>query len=137
MFSDVMAKAASSANVSVETLGESFKYAAPVAGALGFSVQDVSAALGVMGNKGIKASMAGTSLRTALTKMAAASKDGNSQLSKMVGGLTNADGSMKDLSQIIVALQDEFATMGEAQKASTAQTLFGKNAMSQNLHFSI
>jgi len=129
MFSDVLAKAASSANVSVQTLGESFKYAAPIAGAMGFSVQDVTAALGAMGNKGIKASQAGTALRTAMTKMSIAAEDSNSELSKMVGGLTEADGSMKEFSDIIVTLQDSFATMTEAQKASTAESLFGKNAM--------
>lgn len=130
MFADVLAKASSRANVSVETLGESFKFAAPVAGALGFSVQDVTAALGVMGNKGIKASQAGTTMRRALVEIASSAENADSELSKLAGGLTNADGTMRDLDQIILGLQDSFAGMSQAQKASSAESLFGKTAMS-------
>jgi len=129
-FADVLATAASKANVSVSTLGESFKYAAPVAGALSFSVEDVTAALGAMGNKGIKASQAGTSLRTAMTNMSVAAGNSGSVFAELGIELANQDGSMRELNVIIDDLTTKFSTMTEAQKASSAEALFGKNAMS-------
>lgn len=69
-FADVLAKASSNANTNVSMMGETFKYVAPVAGALGYSAEDVALAVGLMANSGIKASQAGTSLRGALTNLA-------------------------------------------------------------------
>lgn len=69
-FADVLAKASSNANTNVSMMGETFKYIAPVAGALGFSAEDTALAIGLMANSGIKASQAGTSLRGALTNLA-------------------------------------------------------------------
>ena len=74
-FADVLAAASNSANTNVSMLGESFKYVAPVAGSLGYSVEDVSVALGLMANSGIKASQAGTSLRSALSRMVDPTED--------------------------------------------------------------
>ncbi len=67
---DIMASASSNANTNVQMMGETFKYAAPVAGALGYSMEDVAVATGLMANAGIKGSQAGTTLRSALTNMA-------------------------------------------------------------------
>ena len=66
-FTDVLAAASSNSNTNVAIMGESFKYVAPLAGALGYSVDDVAVALGLMANAGIKGSMAGTSLRQVLS----------------------------------------------------------------------
>ena len=73
-FADILAAASTNANTNVSMLGESFKYAAPVAGALGISAEDTSVALGIMANSGIKASQAGTALRTGLSNMAKPTK---------------------------------------------------------------
>ena len=74
-FADVLAKASSSANTNVSMLGESFKYVAPLAGTMGYSVEDVSVALGLMANASVKGSMAGTSLKTALANLSSPTKD--------------------------------------------------------------
>lgn len=68
-FADVLAKASSNANTNVSMMGETFKYVAPVAGSLGYSAEDVALAVGLMANSGIKASQAGTSLRSSLTNL--------------------------------------------------------------------
>ena len=68
-FADVLAAASSNANTNVSMMGETFKYCAPVAGALGFSVEDTAEAIGLMGNAGIKASQAGTSMRSIMTNL--------------------------------------------------------------------
>lgn len=74
-FADVLAQASSSANTNVGLMGETFKYIAPVAGALGYSAEDAAVAIGLMANSGIKASSAGTQLRSSLTNMIKPSKD--------------------------------------------------------------
>jgi phage-related minor tail protein len=74
-FADVLAQASSSANTNVGMMGETFKYIAPVAGALGYSAEDAATAIGLMANSGIKASQAGTQLRSSLTNMIKPSKD--------------------------------------------------------------
>lgn len=68
-FADVLATASSNANTNVGMMGETFKYVAPVAGALGYSAEDVSLAIGLMANASIKSSQAGTSLRSSLTRL--------------------------------------------------------------------
>ena len=73
-FADVLAKASSSANTNVGMMGETFKYVAPVAGALGYNAEDTAVAIGLMANSGIKASQAGTQLRASLTNMIKPSK---------------------------------------------------------------
>lgn len=73
-FADILAAASSNANTNVSMMGESFKYVAPVAGALGYSAEDVSIMLGLMANSGIKASQAGTSLRSSLTNLSSPTK---------------------------------------------------------------
>ena len=69
-------------------LGESFKYAAPVAGSIGISAEDTSVALGLMANAGIKASQAGTSLRTGLTNLAKPTKQMQTYMDKFSTNLS-------------------------------------------------
>lgn len=128
-FADVLAKATTSANVTVETLGESFKYAAPIAGALGFNIEDLSAVLGTMGNKGIKASQAGTTFKTAMTKMVSSAVDGKIAVGEQEVAISNLDGSMRDLDDIVYDLQKGFSALSESEKAVAAEALFGKTAM--------
>lgn len=127
---DIMAAASSNANTNVAMLGESFKYVAPVAGALGYSMEDTSLALGLMANSGIKASQAGTSLRTAMTNMASPTKNMAAVMSEYGISLTNADGSMMSLQEVMVQLREKMGGLDEATQASAASALFGKEAMS-------
>lgn len=107
-FADVLAKASSSANTNVSMLGESFKYAAPVAGALGYSAEDTAIALGLMANSGIKASQGGTALRTMLTNLAKPTDDIADAMSYLGISLENDDGSMKSLMEVMQNLRSSF-----------------------------
>lgn len=129
-FSDVLAAASSNANTNVSMMGETFKYAAPVAGALGFSVEDTAEAIGLMANAGIKGSQAGTSLRKIFNEMAGAAKDGGFTIGDMTVAVANADGSMRDLSDIIGDCRNAFSTLSESQQANTAKAIAGQEAMS-------
>lgn len=129
-FADVLAAASNSANTNVSMLGESFKYVAPVAGAMGYSVEDVSVALGLMANSGIKASQAGTSLRTAITNMAAPTSNMTAVMKEYGISLTDADGNMLSFAEIMGVLRDRMGGLDEATQAAAASQLFGKEAMS-------
>lgn len=119
-FADVLAKASSSANTNVSMLGESFKYCAPIAGAMGYSVEDVAVALGTMANSGIKASSAGTALRTMITNLAKPTDDMAAAMDYLGISLQNEDGSMKSLMEVMNDLRGAFSNckmpMDEFQK---------------------
>lgn len=121
---DILAAASSNANTNVSMLGESFKYVAPVAGALGFTMEDTSVALSLMANAGIKGSQAGTSLRTALTNLVKPSTNMAKGISRMGIEITNADGSMKSLREIMDMLREKMKNMTEEEKKATMETLF-------------
>ena len=129
-FADVLAAASSNANTNVSMMGETFKYAAPVAGSLGFSVEDTAEAIGLMANAGIKSTQAGTSLRSVMTALAGEVKICGESLGEVEIQTTNADGSMRELSDILADCRVAFAGLSESEQASAAQALVGKNAMS-------
>lgn len=129
-FADVLAKASSSANTNVSTLGESFKYVAPLAGTMGYSVEDVSLALGLMANASVKGSMAGTSLKTALSNLASPTEQMATVMDKYGISIADADGNSKPLIDVLKQLREKFGGLSETEQAAAASTLFGKEAMS-------
>lgn len=129
-FSDVLAQASSNSNTNVGMMGETFKYVAPVAGALGFSIEDCATAIGLMANSGIKASQAGTALRSILSRMANPTDAVSAAMDKMGLSLTNSDGSMKSLKEVMSDLRTGFAGLTEAEKTQMAATIGGQEAMS-------
>lgn len=129
-FADVLAAAASNANTNVSLLGESFKYAAPVAGALGYSAEDTAIALGLMANAGIKGSQGGTALRSSLSRLIKPTDNAAALMEQYGLSMTNADGSMKSLGEVMEMLRTKMGGLSEAEQAQAAATLFGQEAMS-------
>lgn len=129
-FADVLAQASSKSNTNVGMMGETFKYVAPLAGSLGYSCEDVAIAIGLMANAGIKGSQAGTALRSVLTRMAKPTKESADAMQALGLEITNADGSMKPLNDVMVQLRQSFSGLTEDQKASYAAMLGGQEAMS-------
>ena len=128
-FADVLAAASSNANTNVSMLGESFKYAAPVAGALGISAEDTSVALGLMANAGIKATQSGTALRTGLTNLAKPTDQMQTYMDKYnIALVQNADGSI-NLRDTMVSLREKMGSLSETEQAAAASAIFGKNSM--------
>ncbi|MGN9173980.1 phage tail tape measure protein [Lachnospiraceae bacterium HCP1S3_A8] len=129
-FADVLAAASSNANTNVSMMGETFKYCAPIAGSLGFSVEDTAEAIGLMANAGIKSTQAGTSLRTIMTNLSGEVKICGANIGEVTVATSNADGTMRDLSDILADCRVAFAGLSESEKAAAAESLVGKNAMS-------
>ena len=129
-FADILAAASSNANTNVSMMGETFKYCAPIAGALGFSAEDTAEAIGLMANAGIKGSQAGTALRTIMNNLSGDVTVCGSAIGEVTIATTNADGSMRDLSDILADCRTAFFGLTESEKAQAAESLVGKNAMS-------
>ena len=129
-FADILATTSSNANTNVSLMGETFKYVAPVAGSLGYKAEDVATAVGLMANSGIKASQAGTSLRSLLTNLAKPSDTVEASMKRLGLSLTDSSGKMKPMSQLTEELRDKFSGLTAEQKAQEAASLAGKTGMS-------
>lgn len=107
-FTDVLAAAATNANTNVSMMGESFKYAAPVAGSLNYSIEDMALAIGLMANNGIKADMAGTGLRNLMLRMAKPTKESSAAMERLGISLADDEGNMYSFRQIMEQLRESF-----------------------------
>lgn len=129
-FADVLAQASSNANTNVGMMGETFKYVAPVAGALGYTAEDTALAIGLMANAGIKSSQAGTAMRSMMSRLAKPTKEVQGAMDALGISLTNSDGTMKTLNEVMLDLRQGFAGLSEAEAAQMASSLAGQEAMS-------
>ena len=129
-FSDVLAQASSNANTDVSKMGATFQKVAPVAGALGYSVEDMSLGIGLMANASIKAEVAGTSLKTALANMAKPTKQQAAYMDKYGISLTKSDGTMKSFGEVVENLRGSLGDLSEQEKIAAATAIFGKESMS-------
>lgn len=127
-FADVLAQASSNANTNVSMMGATFQKVAPVAGALGYSVEDMSLGIGLMANASVKAETAGTSLKTALANMAKPTKQMQAYMDKYGISLTNADGSMKTFREVIDNLRSSLGGLSKTEKTAAATAIFGKES---------
>lgn len=129
-FADVLAAAATSSNTNVGMMGETFKYVAPLAGALKYDVEDVATAIGVMANSGVKGTEAGTSLRSIFTRLAKPPKDAAEALDALGISIKNSDGTIKPFMQTMEEMRDKFSTLSDDQKVQYAASIAGQEAMS-------
>ena len=129
-FVDVLAKTANKSNTNVSLMGETFKYVAPVAGALKFNVEDTAVAIGLMANSGIKASNAGTALRSLFTNLAKPTDQIQTAMDKLGISLTDSSGKMKSFDTLMREMRGSFSGLTEAEKAQYAATIAGKTGMS-------
>ena len=129
-FADVLAAASSNSNTNVGMMGETFKYVAPVAGALGYNIEDLSQAIGLMANSGIKSTQAGTALRSILTRLAKPPKEAAAAMEKYDISMKNSDGSMKSLMEVMENMRDSLRGLPKDEKAAAAAALGGQEAMS-------
>lgn len=125
---DIMASASSNANTNVLLLGESYKYCASTAGAMGYSLEDITESLGLMANAGVKGSQAGTTLKNAMINLAKPTDAMSVAMDKYNISLVDSDGAMKSWNQIVDDLRVNLGGLSEAEQTSAAATLFGKEA---------
>lgn len=129
-FTDALTMASIKSTTNISEMGLAFKYAAPIAGTLKYSIQDVATGLALMANNGIKGSIAGTSLRGGLTNLVKPSADAKRALDGINFSMVDANGQTKKFLPVIQELREKTKNMTETQKQQFAATVFGKTAMS-------
>ena len=111
-------------------MGETFQYVAPVAGAFGYTIEDVAVATGLMANAGIKGQKAGTAMRTMLTNLAKPTKQMRGYMEALSISLVDGEGNMKPFRQQLTEMREAFSGLSEAEKAEYAAGIAGKEGMS-------
>lgn len=129
-FTDIMAATVTNANTNIELMGETLKYAGPVAGTLGINMADLSVAIGLMGNAGIKGSQAGTALRGGLTNLVKPTDDMASAMKKYGVQLVKNDDGSVNLMNTMKLMRSNLGDLDQATQAQALATIFGKEAMS-------
>lgn len=129
-FADVMAVTMSKSNTDVNQLGEAFKYVAPLAGAMGYKIEDLSLALGLMANSGIKASQGGTSLRRILQNLSKPTDEVATAMKELGISMFNPDGSAKSLYDLMVELRESMRGLSNEEQAMYANTIAGSTGLS-------
>lgn len=125
-FADVLAAAATNSNTSVSIMGETFKQSAAIAGALGYSVEDVAVAVGLMANAGIKGSIAGTALKNTFNGLLEGATLSGEALGEYEFTALQADGTMKGFKDTLDELRGAFSQMSDAEKVQNAMLIAGK-----------
>lgn len=125
-FSDVLAAAAANANTNVSIMGETMKMSASVAGALGYSIEDVAVAMGLMANSGVKGSIAGTALRNTFNGLLSGVTLTGEAFGEYTFSAIRADGTMKGFASTIDELRVYFQQMTEAERVANAQAIAGQ-----------
>ena len=128
-FADVLAQASANANTEVSMLGESFKYVAPVAGAMKYSIEDTSLALGLMASANVKGSMSGTALKTSIANMVKPTNDMAEAMDKYGISITDGEGNLKSLKGVIDNVRGSLGGLSRDEQTAVASTIFGKEAM--------
>lgn len=128
-FADVLAQASANANTNVSMLGESFKYVAPVAGAMKYSIEDTSLALGLMASANVKGSMSGTALKTSIANMVKPTNDMAEAMDKYGISITDGEGNLKSLKGVIDNVRGSLGGLSRDEQTAVASTIFGKEAM--------
>lgn len=125
-FSDVLAAAAANANTNVSIMGETFKASASIAGALGYSIEDVAVAVGLMANAGVKGSVAGTALKNTFNGLLQGVTLTGAAFGEYEYNAVQANGTMKSFGDTINELRGYFQQMTEAERVNNAMALAGQ-----------
>ena len=122
---DDMTVTITNANTNIPEMGEAMKYVAPQAKALGISVEETSAAIGVLGNAGIKATMAGTGLSTMMVRLAAPVSRGREALKELGIQTYDASGKFLGFTNVLKQFSKKTKSLSQEQKASYYKDIFG------------
>lgn len=128
-FADVLAKTAISTNTDVTDMGEALKYAGAVAGSFGFEIEDLAAALGAMASQGVKGSMAGTALRTTITRLATNVSDARTTFESIGGAFYDAEGNARSFYDIVTDLRNGLKGLNDEERSTILYTIGGQRAI--------
>lgn len=128
-FANVLAKTAISSNTNVSQLGEAFQYAGSIAGAYGYKIEDVGVALGAMASSGIKATIAGTSFRQIVTRMAAPVAESQEAMDALGLSFYDTNGKARPLMDVLNELRSKLRGLSDEEKATYEKQLAGQRGL--------
>ena len=128
-FADVLAAASSNSNTNVSMMGETFKYVAPLAGSLGYSIVDVSVAIGILANSGIKGEKAGTGLTAVFNGLSSPTKQAKAAMDELGISMFDSAGKARPLRDVLGNLREAFAGLSQEEKMKYAYDLAGVDGM--------
>ncbi len=126
---DIFAATATASTVSLEDLGETMKYAAPVAKQFGATLEDAAAASAFLGNIGIKGSMAGTAMTEMFVQLSAGSKEAQSAMKYLGVDVADSSGKIRPMLDILTQLSGRFKSLTQKEQMQALSTIFGQRAM--------
>ncbi|WHX43788.1 phage tail tape measure protein [Bacillus pumilus] len=127
---DAMTYTFTNSNATLQQIGQTMKYAGPAAKTAGVSMEELAAATGIMANSGIKADMAGTALRSTLTRLASPPKQAGNAIHELGLSVTDSTGKMRPLADIIGQINEKTKNYTETEKIRIAKQLAGQHALS-------
>lgn len=132
---DVLAAGFTNSATNLTQLGDAMKYVAPVAGKVGLSIEQTTAALGVLANAGRKGSQGGTDLQRVISRLLSNNKNVNDALSKLGVKVHDAKGELKDLPTLFREINDSMTKHGlsDADRATGMSILFGEEGLAGGL----
>ncbi|WP_165603215.1 phage tail tape measure protein [Devosia elaeis] len=125
---DVMVQTFTTANTDIPMLGDTMKYIAPVARAAGMSLEESAAMAGLLGNAGIQASMAGTTLRSMLQRLAAPGGAAATMLEELGISVADSDGNMRSMVDLLADVGHAIDDLGTQEQLQIISTIFGQRA---------
>lgn len=128
--SDTLVATFTRSNTNLNMLGDTMKYVAPVASGLGVDLETAAVAAGKLGDAGIQGSMAGTSLRSILGRLAEPPKQAADALEELGIKTRDAKGNLRELPEILTELDKKTKKMGTAQRAGYFKHIAGEEAFS-------
>src|SRR5690625_765385 len=127
---NILALASARSNVEVQGLGEAFKYVGPVASMAGLSIEDTTAAVGLLGDAGIQGGQAGRMLRSGIQSLLAPSDQAAALMEELGINVFDTNGQLKPMPAILAEFEQGLQGMNAEQRAAALEMIFGTDAMS-------
>lgn len=126
---DVLVGTFTRSNTNLQMLGETMKYAGPVAASVGQDIETVAAMAGKLGDAGIQGSMGGTALRAILNRLSAPPAAAAKALNKLGISAKDAQGNLRDMPTVLQEIYEKTKNMGDAERAGLLKHIAGEEAV--------
>src|SRR5699024_9002683 len=123
--SDVLAKAMTTSNTTLETLGDTMKYVGPIAREAGMSLEETAAMAGLLGNLGIKGSESGTAMRAMLLRLAAPTGSAANALDGLGIEDLDVEGNVRNMVELMGDMTQATEQMGSGERLASLKDVFG------------
>ncbi len=126
---DVLVGTFTRSNTNLQMLGETMKYAAPMAKTYGVELETAAAMAGKLGDAGLQGSMGGTALSSIMNRLAAPPKAAEKALAQLQIRTADAHGNLRKMPDILKEIHDKTKDLGTAKKGGLFKAIAGEEAV--------